>query len=65
MDLKGDFTVIEFTIGKRKEDYSYARLLVKGNSKEHLSGKYAWNLFFEKGQLPFHLDEVKCYSITK
>lgn len=36
MDLKGDFTVLEFTIGKRKKDHSYARLLVRGNSKEHL-----------------------------
>lgn len=36
MDLKGDFAVEEFIIGKRKEDYSYARLTIRGNSESHL-----------------------------
>ena len=37
MDLKGDFEVLEFTIGKMKEDYSYARLLIRGSTSEHLN----------------------------
>ncbi len=36
MDLKGDFQVVEFKIGKRKTDPSYARLIIKGKNKEHL-----------------------------
>jgi lysine-ketoglutarate reductase/saccharopine dehydrogenase-like protein (TIGR00300 family) len=37
MDLKGDFEVLEFNIGKRKRDHSYAHLLVRGNTPEHLT----------------------------
>jgi len=36
MDLQGDFQVLEFTVGKKKGDPSYARLLVMGKNKEHL-----------------------------
>ncbi|MCP8305058.1 MAG: TIGR00300 family protein [archaeon] len=36
MDLKGDFEVLEFRIGKRKRDYSYAKLMVKGRDEDHL-----------------------------
>src|SRR5262245_17193781 len=36
MDLRGDFQVLEFTVGKKKRDESYARLLVRGKDKEHL-----------------------------
>lgn len=37
MDYHGDFEVLEFSIGKQKTDYSYAKLLVKANSQEHLN----------------------------
>lgn len=37
MDYRGDFEVLEFSIGKRKTDYSYAKLLVKADSQEHLN----------------------------
>jgi lysine-ketoglutarate reductase/saccharopine dehydrogenase-like protein (TIGR00300 family) len=60
MDLKGDFTVVEFSIGKRKQDYSYARLLVKGNNEEHLS-KILEHLYRE-GATSVYLDEVKCIA---
>ena len=63
MDLKGDFTVLEFSIGKRKEDYSYARLLVKGNSKEHLSDLL--ESLFREGATSISLDEVKCVPSPK
>lgn len=56
MDLKGDFTVLEFDIGKRKEDYSYSKLLVKGNSKEHLST--ILESVFREGATSISLDEV-------
>ncbi len=37
MDQRGDFEVLEFRIGKRKTDYSFAKLLIKGKSREHLN----------------------------
>jgi lysine-ketoglutarate reductase/saccharopine dehydrogenase-like protein (TIGR00300 family) len=37
MDLKGEFEVLEFKIGKEKTTPSYAKLLVRGKSEEHLS----------------------------
>jgi lysine-ketoglutarate reductase/saccharopine dehydrogenase-like protein (TIGR00300 family) len=36
MDLKGDFQVLEFSVGKRKRDPSYARLLVRGKNQQHM-----------------------------
>lgn len=36
MDLGGDFEVLEFRIGRRKTETSYARLLIKGRSRRHL-----------------------------
>jgi lysine-ketoglutarate reductase/saccharopine dehydrogenase-like protein (TIGR00300 family) len=37
MDHKGEFEVLEFRIGKRKGDYSYARLAVRGDTAEQLA----------------------------
>jgi len=37
MDLGGEFEVLEFRIGKKKKEYSYAKLLVKGKDKAHLN----------------------------
>lgn len=36
MDLKGEFQVQEFKVGKHKKDESYAKLAIQGNSQEHL-----------------------------
>jgi len=36
MDLKGDFEVLEFKIGKEKHSHSYARLIIKGKDEKHL-----------------------------
>ncbi|MBQ03775.1 TIGR00300 family protein [Candidatus Bathyarchaeota archaeon] len=36
MDLQGSFEILEFNVGKRKEDQSYARIDVYGESQEHL-----------------------------
>ncbi len=37
MDLKGEFQVQEFKVGKHKKDESYAKLLIQGKSQEHLN----------------------------
>ena len=37
MDLQGEFHVQKFTVGKKKKDESYARLLIQGRSREHLN----------------------------
>ncbi len=36
MDLKGEFEVLDFRIGKKKTSTSYAKLLVKGRTPGHL-----------------------------
>ncbi|MEM1672192.1 MAG: TIGR00300 family protein [Archaeoglobaceae archaeon] len=36
LDLEGEFEIIEFKVGKRKQDYSYARIIVFGKDEEHL-----------------------------
>lgn len=38
MDMGGDFNVLRFDIGKHKEDPSYARIMVKAESREQLDG---------------------------
>ncbi|MGC9516827.1 MAG: TIGR00300 family protein [Methanomicrobiales archaeon] len=37
MDMGGDFKILEFKVGKRKTDTSYARINVKGDNPEHLN----------------------------
>lgn len=37
MDLKGDFNVLEFNVGKKKDELSYARLLITGKIKNILT----------------------------
>jgi len=58
MDLKGDFTVLEFEIGKRKEDHSYARLVIRGNSDDHLLKILEY--LYREGATSVSVDEVKC-----
>jgi lysine-ketoglutarate reductase/saccharopine dehydrogenase-like protein (TIGR00300 family) len=36
MDHKGDFKVLEFNVGKKKKEASYARLLVEAKDRNHL-----------------------------
>ncbi|MEE8168582.1 MAG: TIGR00300 family protein [Candidatus Hydrothermarchaeales archaeon] len=36
MDLGGEFEVLQFEIGKKKDEHSYTRILVKGKNREHL-----------------------------
>lgn len=37
MDMGGDFKILEFEIGKKKTDTSYARILVSSETSEHLN----------------------------
>lgn len=37
LDLDGEFEIVEFRVGKRKEDTSYARIIVFGESEDHLN----------------------------
>lgn len=37
LDLDGEFEIVEFRIGKRKQDTSYARIIVFGENEEHLN----------------------------
>lgn len=57
MDLKGDFEVTEFRIGKRKAETSYARLIVKGTSPQHLD--LMMRELRRLGAVPTKLIEVK------
>jgi len=36
MDLKGEFQVQEFNVGKKKKDPSYVKLTIQGHTQEHL-----------------------------
>lgn len=36
MDMNGEFEVLEFRVGKKKTDTSYARLMVTGKNEKHL-----------------------------
>lgn len=58
MDLKGDFTVLEFEIGKKKEDHSYARLVIRGDSDDHLIKILEY--LFREGATSVSVDEVNC-----
>ncbi|MGC9117137.1 MAG: TIGR00300 family protein, partial [Conexivisphaera sp.] len=36
MDMRGEFEVLEFSVGKRKDEHSFVRLLIKADSREKL-----------------------------
>ncbi len=57
MDLKGDFQVLEFTVGKKKKDASFARLLIRAKSKEHLED--ILELVYREGAQPISVQEAK------
>jgi Uncharacterized conserved protein len=56
MDLKGDFNVLEFNVGKKKDELSYARLLITGKNKKHLD-QLLESVFIEGAQ-PTKIDGV-------
>src|ERR671930_1144028 len=63
MDMQGDFQVLEFTVGKKKGDPSYARLLVKGKSKDHLEN--ILQQVFREGAQPVSVQEARLEPAPK
>jgi lysine-ketoglutarate reductase/saccharopine dehydrogenase-like protein (TIGR00300 family) len=63
MDLKGDFQVLEFTVGKRKRESSYARLLVSCRSQEHLYELL--ESVYREGAQPVSVQEVMIEPAVK
>ena len=57
IELDGDFETIEFKVGKHKTDYSYARVLVKGKTSEHLDE--ILKEIYPLGATAFKVTEVK------
>ena len=63
MDLRGDFQVLEFSVGKRKSDPSYARLVIKAKSREHLES--ILEQVFREGAQPVSVKEVRLEPAPK
>jgi lysine-ketoglutarate reductase/saccharopine dehydrogenase-like protein (TIGR00300 family) len=63
MDLKGDFQVLEFTVGKKKKDPSYARLLVHGRDAEHL--ERILEAVYREGAQPVSVEEARLVAAEK
>jgi lysine-ketoglutarate reductase/saccharopine dehydrogenase-like protein (TIGR00300 family) len=63
MDVKGDFQVLEFTVGKKKRDASYARLLVRGKNLEHLEN--ILELVYREGAQPVSVQEARLQPAPK
>ncbi len=57
MDAGGDFDVIDFQIGKHKSDTSYARILIKADSREQLD--YILSELLKIGAKIPEVEEVK------
>ncbi|MGB9842140.1 MAG: TIGR00300 family protein [Candidatus Bathyarchaeales archaeon] len=57
IELGGDFETLEFKVGKHKTDTSYARILVKGQTPQHLEN--ILREIYPLGAVPFHTAEVK------
>jgi lysine-ketoglutarate reductase/saccharopine dehydrogenase-like protein (TIGR00300 family) len=56
MELGGDFETLEFKVGKHKTDTSYAKIVVKGRSPEHLED--ILKEIYLLGAVPFEIAEA-------
>ena len=63
MDLKGDFQVLEFAVGKKKRDASQARLLVRGKDAEHL--ERILEAVYREGAQPVSVQEAHLVAAAK
>ncbi|RMF31804.1 MAG: TIGR00300 family protein, partial [Candidatus Nitrosothermus koennekii] len=63
MDLKGEFEVLEFRIGKAKTDPSYARLIIKADSKDKLDR--ILEEVYREGANPITIEEVRLEEAPK
>ena len=62
MDIGGEFEVEEFQIGRKKNEHSYARLLIKGKNKIHLENML--KEIYRDGAIPIKLDFVQ-YEVAQ
>jgi len=58
MDLKGEFEVLDFRIGKKKTSTSYAKLLVRGRTPGHLQDIMLE--LYRLGAVPSEVKQVEC-----
>ncbi len=63
MDLNGDFQVLDFNVGKRKRDVSYARLIVRGKSREHLNELL--ESLYREGAQPISIQQAMLRPVIK
>jgi lysine-ketoglutarate reductase/saccharopine dehydrogenase-like protein (TIGR00300 family) len=63
MDLKGDFQVLEFSVGKKKKDPSHARLLVRGKDAEHI--ERILEAVYREGAQPVSVQQVQLAAAPK
>jgi lysine-ketoglutarate reductase/saccharopine dehydrogenase-like protein (TIGR00300 family) len=63
MDLQGDFHVLEFSVGKKKGDPSYARLLVRGTNQQHLDELL--ESVYREGAQPISVQQVMLEPAVK
>jgi len=63
MDLNGEFEVLEFKIGKKKNDYSYAKLLVRGKNTKHL--QTILEEVYREGAVPVKLQSANFKTAPK
>ena len=63
MDLKGDFQVLEFSVGKKKKDPSHARLLVRGRDAEHI--ERILEAVYREGAQPVSVEQVRLQAAPK
>ena len=63
MDLNGDFQVLDFNVGKRKKDVSYARLIVRGKSRGHLNELL--ESLYREGAQPISIQQAMLRPVIK
>ena len=63
MDLKGDFQVLEFSVGKKKKDPSRARLLVRGRDADHI--EQILEAAYREGAQPVSVEQVRLVAAPK
>ena len=63
MDLKGDFMVKDFRIGRGKKDHSYAKLVITGRNKSHLDEML--QEIYRAGGVAVELEDVDYVKVKK
>jgi len=63
MDLKGDFQVLEFIVGKKKNEPSYARLLIKAKNQDQF--EEILESVYRQGAQPISVQEVSLQPSKK